>query len=59
MHEYDATEGLEDIDIEHIIWADGKCRISVNGQGHLPCEVHNCPLDGCTVPMPHGHGTDR
>lgn len=60
MHDYNATEGAEDtdLDVEHVVWADGVCRISVNGQGHLPCKEHTCPLRGCRVPMPHTHGTD-
>lgn len=33
-------EELDDeIDIVHVVWKDGKCRVSVNGQGHLPCNI--------------------
>lgn len=28
------------IDIAHVVWSDGKCRISTNGQGHFPCSEH-------------------
>lgn len=35
--------GLDDIDIDvaHVVWRDGKCRLSVNGQGHFMCKEHN------------------
>ncbi len=29
-----------DVDIEHLRLTDGRCVISVNGQGHLPCGEH-------------------
>ena len=29
-----------DFDIVHLRQPDGSCKISVNGQGHLPCEIH-------------------
>lgn len=30
----------DDIDIVHIRSLDGRCVISLNGQGHLPCSTH-------------------
>jgi len=30
---------LEEIDVVHIKTADG-CKVSVNGQGHFPCNIH-------------------
>lgn len=39
LFEDNDLEGV-DIDIAHVVWADGKCRISTNGQGHFPCTEH-------------------
>jgi hypothetical protein len=36
----------EGIDIVHLQQPDGRCVISVNGQGHLPCPTHSPEDDG-------------
>lgn len=34
------NEGAVEIAVVHMIGPDGRCMISTNGQGGLPCEVH-------------------
>lgn len=29
------------IDVVHVVWNDGLCRVSLNGQGHFHCLEHN------------------
>lgn len=37
----DQPELFDDgIEVTHVRGVDGKCRLSLNGQGHLPCEQH-------------------
>lgn len=38
-HAPDCGDDIE-LDIAHLRYADGTCRVSVNGQGHFPCDEH-------------------
>lgn len=46
-----------EIDIVHLRQPDGTCVISVNGQGHLPCNIHvmweKCEGCGREYQYPH------
>lgn len=42
---------MDDFEVVHIVGRDGICRLSIDGQGHLPCIEH-------AAPVPHPAATD-
>lgn len=44
--EADMAELDAEIDVAHLAKKDGTCMISVNGQGHFPCDQHFLHRDG-------------